>query len=381
MKNNNKTAMKTSLFSVCMGLSCLASVAMAQSSPDDRDFSSRVYLGAATGISYLTPDTNSTGYKVGDPVDMAGSLHLGVDFSKHWTVEAYVIDLGAAEIDQKSTGEHAGKIDYQHIGISALGYFLNNRDSGDYADGYEDEGLYRREGLSAFGRIGLGKMSNSSSLKFKQFNDIHLHVGGGLEYGWENGFAARAEVVSYDTDALQASIGVLKRFGDAEPYLEGPPVVPKALEEPPEPTNLASTRVQRQELETAPPQKARKVVRAPSKVRKVVRIRLPRLYFAVDDHKLNLLSQRKLLDLANTMKRYPRLRLEIRGFTDATANTDYNLGLSLRRAATVRKFMAAQGISPMRFTIAALSELNPIGDNSTREGRARNRRVEFRIYR
>jgi OOP family OmpA-OmpF porin len=355
----------------CCGL--MAAAASAEDSPSDRYFNKRVYVGASAGVSYLQPDTNSTGYKVSDSIDAAVSLHLGIDFSKHWTVETYVTDLGEAEIELN--GQHAGEISYQHLGISALGYFYNTHDGTYYGEGYDDEGLYRREGLSAYGRVGIGKMDNSSALNYEQFNKIHLHVGGGLEYGWENGFAARAEVISFDTDALQASLGLIKRFGEAEPYLNGPPVIPDALEKPPEP----SPRVQRQKLETQAVK--RSAAKPDRKVKKIVRIRLPKLYFAVDDHKLTPLSQRKLLDLARTMKRYPRLKLEIQGYTDATASTDYNLRLSLKRAATVRKFMAAQGINPMRLKIAALSETNPIASNATAEGRARNRRVEFRISR
>ncbi len=347
-----------------------AANAVAEESPSDRYFKKRVYVGASVGASKLKPDTSRSEYTVGDDTDTVTSLHLGVDFSKHWTVEAYVVDLGEAEILCKSDCTRAGDIGYEHAGISAIGYFLNQRGGDYYGEGYDDEGLYRREGLSAFGRIGIGKMDNQTSLNYKRLNDIHLHFGGGVEYGWENGLAARAEVISYDTDALAATMGLIKRFGDSEPYLGGPPTVPPELEAPP--TAAAPP--------AAAPQKPAAVKPKPVK-RKVVHIRLPRLYFAIDDHRLSPLAQRKLLDLVRTMKRYPRLKLEIRGYTDATASVEYNLNLSLRRAASVRRFMAAHGIPSSRLKLAAMSEHDPVADNSTPEGRAKNRRVEFRIIR
>ncbi len=345
--------------------------ASAQSSPDDRQFNKRVYIGGSIGVSKLDPDTSATEYKVGDDIDMAKSLHLGVDFSKHWTVEAYVVDLGAAEILCKSNCEKAGEISYQHVGVSAIGYFLNQRDGSAYGSEYDDEGLYRREGLSAFGRIGVGKMDNETELRYSRLNDIHLHFGAGLEYGWENGIAARAEMIAYDTDAVAASMGLVKRFGSSEPYLDGPPVIPPELEAPPSQAKPPVHKVQ-----PAPTAAAREPIK-----RKIVRVRLPRLYFAVDDHRLSPLAKRKLQDLVRTMKRYPQLKLEIRGYTDATASAEYNLNLSLRRAASVRKFMAAYGIPASRLRLSALSESEPVASNATAEGRARNRRVEFRIIR
>lgn len=368
MNNNNKHLYRPLQAIVLTILSVGWGAASAQNSPDDRHFNKRVYIGGSLGASKLDPDTSATEYKVGDDIDVSKSLHLGVDFSKHWTVEAYVVDLGSAEILCKANCDKAGEISYDHVGVSAIGYFLNQRDGYRYGSEYDDEGLYRREGLSAYGRVGLGKMDNASNLRYKRLNDIHLHVGAGVEYGWDNGIAARAEMIAYDTDAVEASMGLIKRFGDAEPYLDGPPVIPPELEAPPSTT-------------TPPKHQAQKAAPRHPVKRKVVRVRLPRLYFAVDDYRLSPLAKRKLQDLVRTMKRYPRLKLEIRGYTDATASAEYNLNLSLRRAASVRKFMAAHGIPASRLRLAALSETEPVASNATADGRARNRRVEFRIVR
>ena len=69
--------------------------------------------------------------------------------------------------------------------------------------------------------------------------------------------------------------------------------------------------------------------------------------------------------------------LTITGHTDSTGPEDYNQGLSERRAAAVADFLAGQGLDSGRMSTQGAGETQPIADNDTREGRARNRRVEI----
>ena len=69
--------------------------------------------------------------------------------------------------------------------------------------------------------------------------------------------------------------------------------------------------------------------------------------------------------------------LSIVGHTDSTGPEAYNQGLSERRAQSVVDYLAAQGVDPTRMTPSGMGESDPIADNGTREGRARNRRVEI----
>ncbi len=73
------------------------------------------------------------------------------------------------------------------------------------------------------------------------------------------------------------------------------------------------------------------------------------------------------------------LRLEIRGYTDAVGTEEINLDLSRRRAESVRNYLMARGVSAGRLTALGFGEADPVAPNSTPEGRAQNRRVEFRI--
>ncbi len=84
-----------------------------------------------------------------------------------------------------------------------------------------------------------------------------------------------------------------------------------------------------------------------------------------------------LIDLANDLSTDPAAKIEIRGHTDSTGNAEANRSLSQRRAASVRASLIQMGIAADRLTAVGYGEDFPIADNATREGRARNRRVEI----
>lgn len=80
-------------------------------------------------------------------------------------------------------------------------------------------------------------------------------------------------------------------------------------------------------------------------------------------------------DAAATLRKNPTIKVEVAGHTDSDGSAEYNEGLSARRAATVRDYLAAKGVAMDRMTTRGYGESQPIADNSTREGKAQNRRV------
>jgi OmpA-OmpF porin, OOP family len=76
---------------------------------------------------------------------------------------------------------------------------------------------------------------------------------------------------------------------------------------------------------------------------------------------------------------YPDIRIEIIGHTDNEGTTEYNLELSLGRADSVKRYFVAGGIDESRIETRGAGEKEPIGSNDTEEGRAMNRRTEFKI--
>lgn len=75
----------------------------------------------------------------------------------------------------------------------------------------------------------------------------------------------------------------------------------------------------------------------------------------------------------------PNVRVRVEGHTDHTGPDAYNQGLSERRAASVRKYLADHGIAAANLTSIGFGESRPIATNDTREGRALNRRVELQV--
>ncbi len=84
-----------------------------------------------------------------------------------------------------------------------------------------------------------------------------------------------------------------------------------------------------------------------------------------------------LNDAVYIMKKNPDLKIRIDGYTDSTGTEAYNLDLSERRAKAVEDFFISRGANPQQLTIKGFGVSNPVASNKTKEGRAKNRRVEL----
>jgi flagellar motor protein MotB len=73
---------------------------------------------------------------------------------------------------------------------------------------------------------------------------------------------------------------------------------------------------------------------------------------------------------------YPGLRFNVEGHTDSTGGVATNNELSMQRAITVRDYLIGQGVPASSIDVAGLGSSAPLGDNTTADGRTRNRRVE-----
>ena len=90
-------------------------------------------------------------------------------------------------------------------------------------------------------------------------------------------------------------------------------------------------------------------------------------------------SKASLDAVAKLLNENAEIRLALSGYTDNTGNADSNLRLSKLRAAAVKTYLQSKGITEARITAEGYGIANPRADNSTREGRALNRRVEMEI--
>lgn len=104
------------------------------------------------------------------------------------------------------------------------------------------------------------------------------------------------------------------------------------------------------------------------------------IFFATKSDKILDRSAPLLLELANVIKARADLgRISVDGHTDARGGAAYNMQLSARRAASVRKFLIEAGVPDERLESHGFGQTKPIADNKSEAGRATNRRVEFRL--
>ena len=103
------------------------------------------------------------------------------------------------------------------------------------------------------------------------------------------------------------------------------------------------------------------------------------VYFDTEKYNINAKSQATLNKLAGIFKEYPKSNILVEGHTDDTGSDSYNLTLSKNRAQAVTGYLVNNGVSSGRFDTKWYGESQPKYDNTTADGRAKNRRVELAI--
>jgi outer membrane protein OmpA-like peptidoglycan-associated protein len=100
-----------------------------------------------------------------------------------------------------------------------------------------------------------------------------------------------------------------------------------------------------------------------------------------DTNKAALTVNAKTLldDVAEDLKRFPDVTVEVSGHTDSRGASEYNQQLSERRAETAVNYLVEAGVSRDRLAAEGYGEDRPVADNETAEGQDRNRRVELRV--
>jgi len=102
-------------------------------------------------------------------------------------------------------------------------------------------------------------------------------------------------------------------------------------------------------------------------------------FFDFDKSVLKPVAKAKLDDLIDKIK---SINLEVIiaiGHTDAVGSDDYNLKLSMRRSNAVKAYLVSKGVDKTRIYTEGKGESQPVADNKTKEGRAKNRRVEIEV--
>lgn len=107
------------------------------------------------------------------------------------------------------------------------------------------------------------------------------------------------------------------------------------------------------------------------------KIPLRNITFDYNSWELNEDAKREIDRIYKLLKENPSVIIEIAGHTDDRGSAAYNLTLSQKRANAVKEYLLQKGMPPNRFVTKGYGESQPIADNKTEEGRAKNRRFEL----
>jgi len=311
-----------------------------------------IYAGLGIGASRLEPDTSDVvGVDVNDRVEGAGQISIGMDLNRHLALELHSADLGSAGLSPPN-----GRINYHAHGASALYYVGKQRHN------------YRRQGLTGYGRAGVGFLENGSvgNVNFVQDNDAHLLVGAGIEYMTKIGLGLRAEAISFEKDINYGQLAMIYRTGARRS--KRPIQIVKA----PEPAPVVVPAIKVAEPEPVP----EPIVEAPSVCDEFNGV-LDGVNFHSDSAELTAEGSQVLYHAAEKLRSCEELQITVSAHTDSVGAEQYNQGLSERRARSVVQSLTERGINASRMTSTAYGETQPIDTNDTPEGRRRNRRVEL----
>ncbi len=103
------------------------------------------------------------------------------------------------------------------------------------------------------------------------------------------------------------------------------------------------------------------------------------ILFSVGSSELSAASLQTLSDLNRVLKKYPKNRIVVQGYTDSTGSDAINQKLSTARAKAVYDYLLGSGLKTLSIKYVGYGPANPVASNDTEEGRAANRRVVLAI--
>ncbi len=331
----------------------------------------RIYMGLGAGLTTLDPEPRDNTTRVTDDNDAGYKFLFGYEATDHLAIEAMVGVLGKATLG----GDNSGEIDYKVGSVFAVYNVF------DY-----------RVGLNPIFKVGVSAVEtdDDKGLRAIDVDDTTLSGGVGLEYEFGNGFVVRGEYEFYSKDAQMASINVIKRMGGEPPIVIPAPASEPVVAPAPAPVNVAPPSVKVEfkipdtdgdgvnDIRDACPNTP-----AGAEVDEVGCAKfqgvLKGVNFEYNSSRLTPRARAILDEVAEELKNYPNVKVQVEAHTDSKGSSNYNLWLSKARAQSVIDYLVQRGISARRLIPIGFGETKPIASNATEQGRALNRRVEFKV--
>ena len=327
------------------------------------------HIGAGAGLSTIDPDTSNTIFNVDDDTDVGYKIFAGYQFTEDWFAELDYNNLG------KATMQTFGEIKYKVISLGARYNFF------DIEVGGKD--------LVFFAKAGVASLDTSSNIPVNTINSTQVFYGAGIEYTIIESVALRAELELYDEDASLASLSVVKYFGrkskaSKEKIIQDKPAQAEPVQEAQTPEKVEAVVIVLDadsdgvvDADDKCPD-SKKETTVDETGCSIFKGQLESIQFEAGSDQLTDESKMALDNITKTFIAYPLLSVEVQAYTDSVGKKEKNLELSRKRAQSVVDYLVAKGVSENRLTAEGYGEENPVADNSSPEGRAANRRVEFK---
>jgi len=285
-----------------------------------------LYLGGSVTGYYL----DSERFVGGGEEVYVGGINLGYRFSDRWALEAgYGQEIGGNALDT--------------IKMDAL-YYLNEGTKG-----------WRPFIVAGYSYYDLSDTDFSYSEVNQEYTE-QVSLGFGLSKMLDRQWEFRSDIRGLHkvSDSQDGVDDLALNF--ALNYYFNPPKPVAVVEPTPEP------------VAPAPPP-------APEPEVRTITVKL-NVEFEFDKAEVRAIYGDELEAIANAMKAHEDIELVLEGHTDSAGPDDYNQSLSEQRVIAVEAKLAEMyGLDPARVSTVGYGEARPIADNSTKEGRARNRRV------
>lgn len=292
------------------------------------------YAGATVGNTWLN-DTCAQGDSCSDEDDFSYSIIGGFQFNDNIGFEFGFQDMGEFD-SQPGVGD-------------VLVYSLAPK-----------FGINVSDSLAIYGKVG------GAFVDFDSGDDYSYLGAVGAEYSLSDSVDLRLEyqhltdisssVAKMNADSV--NVGMVYRFGASQAQQTDIEVEPEVLVEAPAPV----------------------VEPEPEIITRVFNEKhVGTGYFETESSQLAFEKQNQLDELVSFLEQNQNAKVQIFGHTDSTGSELFNIKVSQERAESVAKYLEGSGIAEDRITVIAKGESEPVAENSTKEGRAKNRRVEIII--